>query len=34
MIQEASDVEKIVIDHYLFVLGTMEPVDRVDTFNT
>lgn len=34
MIQEAYDVDKIGTEHYSFVLGIMEPVDGVVTFNT
>ncbi|RVW47717.1 hypothetical protein CK203_105090 [Vitis vinifera] len=34
MIQEACDVDKIGTEHYSFVLGIMEPVDGVVTFNT
>ena len=33
MIQEASDVERIGIKHYSFVLGTMEPIDGIFSFS-
>lgn len=33
MVQETNNVEKIGMEQYSFVLGTMEPIDGVVLFN-